>query len=503
MEYNWDQMYDSLEGFMPHLVVAFIILVVGWLVALLLAAIVRGLLRKTPLDKKLAHAMGRDLDNEEEEKDLANQVGKGIYYLAMLFVLVGFFQALGLTLITEPLNNLLNKLFEFLPRLAGGGMLLLAAWIIASILRVIIARVLDATRLDERLGSSAGLDEKDKVPLSRSLSEAVYWLVFLLFLPAVLGALSLEGLLQPVQAMIDQLLGFLPNIFAAALILAIGWFVARIVQRVVTTLLAAVGADRLSERTGLAKVLGRQQLSEIVGLVVYALILIPVLIASLNALELDVITSPASNMLNMILAAIPVIFAAIVVLVIAYMVGRVVSNLVKNVLTGISFDNFVARTGIVRKTSDDRWGPSAIVATLVMISIMLFATTEAFRLLGFTPVVELIYQFTVFAGHVLLGVVIFGVGLYLAHLATKAIEVSGASQAPVLAMVARGGILVLATAMALEEMGLASEIINMAFGILLGAIAVAAAIAFGIGGREIAGRELGRMIDAFRSKKME
>ena len=145
--------------------------------------------------------------------------------------------------------------------------------------------------------------------------------------------------------------------------------------------------------------------------------------------------------------------------------------------------------------------PSAVVATLVMIAIMLFAATEAFRLLGFTPVVDLMSQFTIFAGHVLLGIVIFGIGLYLANLAARAIEVSGATQSNVLAMVARGAILVLATAMALQQMGLASEIINMAFGILLGAVAIAAAIAFGVGGREVAGKELKRAIDNFRSGK--
>ena len=106
--------------------------------------------------------------------------------------------------------------------------------------------------------------------------------VFLLFLPAVLGALELQGLLEPVQGMINQILGFLPNIFAAGLILAVGWFVARIVQQIVTNLLAAIGADQLSKRVGLAPVLGKQQLSGLLGLVVYVLILIPVLIAAIS-----------------------------------------------------------------------------------------------------------------------------------------------------------------------------------------------------------------------------
>jgi hypothetical protein len=289
-----------------------------------------GALRRTTLDNRLARwVMG---EAAAEGVEVERQVARGVYYLIMLFVLIAFFQTLGLTLITEPLNQLLIQVFQYAPRLLGAGLLLLIAWIVASVLKFAISRVLTAAKIDERLGSEAGLEEEERVPLAQTLGNAVYWLVFLLFLPAVLSALELEELLQPVQGMINQILGFLPNIFAAGLILAVGWFVARIVQQIVTNLLAAVGADRLSERVGLAPVLGKQQLSGLLGLVVYVLILIPVLIAALNALALEAITQPASNRLNVILDAIPAIFASILVVVIAYVVGRVVAGLIANLL---------------------------------------------------------------------------------------------------------------------------------------------------------------------------
>ncbi|MEE9220194.1 MAG: mechanosensitive ion channel [candidate division NC10 bacterium] len=280
-----------------------------------MAAIVRGGLRRTGLANRLA----RSVAGEEGVTgvDVERWVGRGVLSLIMLFVLVAFFQALGLTLITEPLNRLLNQIFQFAPQLAGAGLLLLTAWIVASLLKLVISRVLSAARLDERLSSYAGLEEERRVPLTKSLADAVYWLVFLLFLPAVLGALALEGLLRPVQDMMNQILRFLPTLFAAGLILGVGWFLARIVQRIVTNLLVAVGADGLSDRVGLAPVLGTQRLSGVLGLVVYILILIPVLTAALNALALEAITRPASNMLNMILEAIPAIFAAMLLVSLA------------------------------------------------------------------------------------------------------------------------------------------------------------------------------------------
>jgi len=499
MQVIWDQITRLVGAYIPNFVGALAILIIGWLVALIISAIVRAALRRTTLDDRLA----RWIIGEEAAKtvQVERQVSRGVYYLIMVFVLIAFFQALRLTVITEPLTQLLNQVFEYAPRLLGAGLVLLIAWIVASVLKFAISRVLTAAKLDERLGRSAGLEEEERVPLAQTLGNAVYWLVFLLALPAVLSALELEGLLQPVQGMTNQILGFLPNIFAAGLILAVGWFIARIVQQIVTNLLAAIGADRLSERVGLTPVLGKQQLSGLLGLVVYVLILIPVLIAALNALALEAITRPASNMLNAILEAIPVIFAATLLVVIAYVVGRVVAGLITNLLTGVGFNAILARLGLGKESVEGERTPSEIVGYLVLVAIMLFAAIEASRLLGFVLLADLVAQFTAFAGQVILGLIILAIGLYLANLAAKTVQASGVAQAGMLALAARVSILVLAGAMALRQMGLANEIINLAFGLLLGAIAVAVALAFGLGGREAAARELEEWLQSVKSEK--
>jgi hypothetical protein len=412
---------------------------------------------------------------------------------------VAFFEALNLTLITEPLSRLLNQLFEYAPRLLGAGVLLLVAWIVASLARIVVTRGLKALNLDQRLGEQTGLEEADRVPLSRTLGDAVYWLVFLLFLPAVLSALELQGLLEPVQGMVDEILAFLPNLFGAALILIVGWFVARIVQRIVTNLLAALGIDRLSEQVGVASALGEQKLSGLVGLIVYILILIPVLIAALDALALESITQPASEMLNTIFGALPALFGAFLVLAIAYVVGRVVAGLVTNLLTGFGFNTILVRLGLGKEPAEGERTPSEVVGYLVLVAIMLFAGIEALSLMDFDLLAEGLAQFTAFAGQVILGLVIFAVGLYLANLAANTIHGTGAAQAGLLALAARIAILVLSGAMALRQMGLANEIVNLAFALILGAIAVAAALAFGLGGRDIAGRQLEEWVDSIKS----
>jgi len=499
MQIVWNQITQIVGGYIPNLIGALAILIIGWLAALIIAAIVRRVLRRTELDDRLA----RWIAGEEAAARIESErwIAKGVYYLVMLFVLIAFFQRLGLTIVTDPLNRMLVQMFQFAPRILGAGLLLLLAWVLASVLRFVVSRLLTAAKIDERLGDRTGLEEPERLPLTRSVANAVYWLVFLLFLPAVLSALTLEGLLQPVQGMVDKVLGFLPNIFAGGLILLIGWFIGRIVQRIITNLLAAAGADRISEQTGLSTVLGKQTLSELVGLLVYVLILIPAAIAALDALQIAAVSEPASRMLTTVLNAVPSLFAAGLVLAIAYLVGRLVAGLITGLLTKLGFNVILARLGLGKEPVEGQRTPSEMVGYLALVAILLFATMEAVRLLGFAALAELLTQFTTFAGQVILGLILFGIGLYLANLAAGVIRETGAVQAGLLAMATRIAILVLATAMALRQMGLANEIINMAFGLLLGAIAVAVALAFGLGSRDIAAREVERWLQSLRGSE--
>lgn len=483
-----DQVAQSIGIYVPNLIGALLVLVVGWLVALIIAAIVRGILRGTKLDERIASwIVGKE---GAKTLDVEGLVSKGVFYLVVLFVLVAFFETLGLTVVAEPLNQLLLQIFEYMPRLFGAGLLLFVAWVIASISKLVILRVLSTAKIDKRLEEKAGIHEEKKAPLTNTLGDAVYWVVFLLFLPAILDALAVEGLLGPVQSMVSQVLGFLPNIFAAALLLLVGWVAARIVQRIVTNVLAAFGVDRLSEKAGISQVLGTQRLSDVLGLVVYILILIPVLIAALNALALEAITNPASNMLDTILGAFPAIFAAGLVLVLAYMVGRVVTGLITNLLVNIGFNNMLSKIGLGKKAVAGSQTPADVVGYLVLVAIMLFALIEAFGLLGFELLAVLTAEFVVFAGHVIFGLVVFAIGLYLANVAAKTVEVSKVQQAGALASLARISILLLAGAMALRQMGLANEIVTLAFGLILGSVAVAIALALGLGGRDVAERHL-------------
>jgi hypothetical protein len=263
------------------------------------------------------------------------------------------------------------------------------------------------------------------------------------------------------------------------------------------------------------------------GTVVYILILLPVITAALDALQLAALTLPLTNMINQILAAIPNIVAAAILVTLAYFVGRVLADLVTSVLTGLGVNAWPARLGLATPaaasgtpvrpvsasastdassgsaSSPDRSTPAGMVGTLVQVAVVWFALIQALELLGFDQVAVLMTELLALAGRILLGLVIFLVGLYLARLAASAIRSSGVDPPNLLATAAQAAILVLTGAMALRQIGVANEIINLAFGLLLGAIAVAAALAFGLGGREVAGRQLQQWVQATQSGEAE
>jgi hypothetical protein len=237
----------------------------------------------------------------------------------------------------------------------------------------------------------------------------------------------------------------------------------------------------------------------VIAMIVYVLILIPVVIGALNALGASAISQPAAQMLTTLLTALPALFGAVLLIGIAYFVARIVGSFISNVLTGIGFNKVLTWIGLGVEPAEGQQTPSQIVGYLATVGIMLFAVTEAANLLGFAILAQLVSDFLVAAGGVLLGLVIFGLGLYLAGLADRVIRSAGGSQARLLAPVARVAIIVFSGALALRETGIAEDIVNLAFGLVIGALAVAAALAFGLGSREIAGEEVNRWLQARRS----
>ncbi|MGF1644274.1 MAG: mechanosensitive ion channel [Thiotrichales bacterium] len=463
---------SSLGELLPNILGTVLILIVGWVVAILVRAGVRGALRALGLNRRVG-------DSTASAMDLEGGIAKGAYWLIILITLIAVFNNLKLEMVSEPLNALVNQVFAYLPRLISGGVLILVAWVLATVVRTLTTKGLSRTRLDERLSARAGME-----PIGNNIGNILFWLIILLFLPAILGALQLQGLLEPVRGMVDKVLAMLPNILGAGIIGFVGWLVARILRDLTSNLLASTRVDSLGARAGFQ---AATRPSKLIGVIVFAVVFVPALIAALNALHIEAISGPAINMLNKMLAAVPNILSAAAILVLTWFVARFAALTLSLVLNGAGVDEWPAKLGLTQLS--DSYAPSIVVGKLVWFFAMLFATVEAAGMLGFAQVRDVVTMLIEFAGQVLLGSVILAAGFWLSSLAHAAIvRVSGANSG--LANIARFAILGLVTAMGLRAMGIADEIVNLAFGLTLGAVAVAVALSFGLGGREAAGRQM-------------
>jgi hypothetical protein len=492
MEQLQDFLNSPLGTGLANFLYALVILILGYIVARIVAGAVRSLLGRTQLDDRIANAVAAGA--ERPSFDVEELAGRVVFWIMMLFVFVAFFQRLGLAGLSRPLDALLQRVTtEYLPNLAGAVLLLAVAWVIASALKFLVSRGADLLKVDERLSKHGALAEGEQVSIAKSLATAVFWFVFLLFLPAVMERLGISEIAQPIQAVFSQALGYIPNIFAAMLTLLIGWFIARLVRQVVSNLLAAVGVDRLGERVGLT---GQQSISRLTGTVLYTFILLFSLISALDSLAIDAISGPATLMLTTIVNAVPSLVGAALVLAISYFIGRLVAGLVTELLRGMGTDGLPQKLGL-------DWAGSRTLSEwigyLTLVGVMLFAALSASELLGSAFLAEMLATFIAFVGQLVLALIIFVIGLYLANLARQVILSAGGQHAQFSGMLARAAILVLSGAMALRQLGVADDIVNLAFGVMLGALGVAAALAFGLGSREIAGREVERFLGSLRS----
>lgn len=479
----WDSLQNNLGTNIPQLLGALAIFILGWLIAVLVRAATRKTLGFSGVNHRFGKLTGTGVDIE-------GAVALALFWLVILLTLVAVFNSLNLAIVSGPFSAFTTQLFEYAPRLLGGLVLALVGWLVASVVRALTQKLLDKTTLDDQLSAHA-----DMAPMSESLAGALFWLVILLFVPAILGALQLEGLLDPLRSMVTKTLDMLPNAVAAFVIGGVGWIVATVLRKLTTHLSRTAGIDKLGSGAGLAEAV---QLSRVVGMLVFIAVFLPSLIAALDALKIDAVSRPATEMLGKLMLAVPNIIAAGLILVVTWLVARFASQLLAGLLAALGFDTLPARVQLAH--AFETTTASNTVGRVVLFFAMLFATVEAAAQLGFSQVSDIVASFIRFGGDILLGSAILVIGFWLANVAHDAIDRASGARTQGLARIGRYAILALVIAMGLRAMGIADDIVNLAFGLTLGAVAVAFALSFGLGGREAAGKLMDHWLARWRKE---
>ena len=394
-----------------------------------------------------------------------------------------------------------EQLFQWGPRVVFAILILIATHFIAKAVQWAVAKLIDRMPVLKR-HPQAGVDS-----VGTELGRLAYWLVWLVGLIAALQPLGLSGVLTPVTAMTNEVFAFLPRLLGAGVFFFAGLILARIVRHVVEAALGALNLERLFSRAGIpigeaplavdesgAATEGvapaRNSIAKAVGVTASAIIILFAAIGALQILQISALADPATNMLNSIALAIPRVLWALVWLAGAFIVGRWVKQIIETVFPGLGFDRFVRALGVMPASSN----PSKIVGTIAMTAVLLAAAIEATRAIGGDAVAVLLIQITELGGKVIFGTVIIVVGMFLARILSSFVG-SSTGEASYAETIVKYAIIALFTAIGLTFMGLADQIVMMAFGLILGSAAVACAIAFGLGGRDVAARILERWTD--------
>jgi hypothetical protein len=324
--------------------------------------------------------------------------------------------------------------------------------------------------------------------VGESLGKIVSLLIWLLGMIAILQRLGLDNVIKPLQTLLDNIMGFIPNIIGAGVILFVGLVVARIVKQLVETTLSTVNLDGWAAKGGVEKVTGTNTISKTIATICYVIVIIPIAIAALQTLQISAISDPATQVLETILAAIPLLIGASLLLGIGFFVGNWASSVLEDLLSGLGVDRTIHATGLV----SERVSPSKIIGNLAMIGIMLFLAIAATRMLNFPELTNILNSVLEIGGRVIFGSVIIGIGILIANLVAGLIAkaTDGGSLGPSIVRYATIGLFV---AMGLSQMGIGGPIVELAFGAIVIAAAVAGALAFGLGGRDAAARALSKL----------
>ncbi|ANU09936.1 putative integral inner membrane protein [Planococcus antarcticus DSM 14505] len=400
-----------------------------------------------------------------------------------------------------------NTIIDYIPNVLGALLLLLMAWIVATIVRAIFTKGLKKAGVDKAMvkGHMAKTKEDADSKLD-SIGKILYYLIFILFIPSVLQTLDMNNVAQPISNMMDKLLAFLPNLFMAIIIIVIGYFVAKFVKNLVFSLLAAINIDKWFNKftsktggasTGTARMdnSDKSTLANVLANVVFVIVLIPIITIALETLNIRSISEPIVNMLNQVLNMIPNIFVAIILILVGVLIAKFVGDLLISLLNGTGINRFSTYLS-PDKSKAPSFDIANIIGKVVQAIIIIFFTVEAMNVLQLDVLNGIGEAVIGYLPLLISSLIILGLGLVGGSLLGNYIKQTSGNR--FLGAVVKYVIIIIAVFMTLDQLNFATNIVNLAFLFIIAGLAVAFAISFGMGGREFAKRQLEKL-----EKKME
>lgn len=204
---------------------------------------------------------------------------------------------------------------------------------------------------------------------------------------------------------------------------------------------------------------------------------------------------------------VPALLGALVILFAGYLLAKVLEKLIERFLRRIRLNKMLEKGGVMQavERSGSHLNPVRVLANLVFWLVMFAVILVAANALGLQSLANVFSELVSYIPSVIAAIVIILVGIVLGGFVGGLISASAGALhgGRALARVGRGGVILLAIFMALQELGIATDIVTTAFAILFGAIALAMALSFGLGNRELAGQITREWYEQYRSERDE
>jgi hypothetical protein len=200
----------------------------------------------------------------------------------------------------------------------------------------------------------------------------------------------------------------------------------------------------------------------------------------------------------------PGLLLALVILMAGFLVARMAERLVDALLARVHFDREAAKWGVTEavERTGRREGPTRVVGKLLFWFVMLVVILLSSSALGIENINDIFANLIGYIPTVFAAIIVIVLGLILGEFVRALILASagGVEGVPTLAKVAKGVVIMISVFMALQQVGVAADIVTTAFTLILGAVALAVALAFGLGNMHLAGEITRRWYEAGRSR---
>lgn len=390
------------------------------------------------------------------------------------------------------ISEMAASFWRAIPDVVSAIILLIVAFVVAAIVKGLVTKILKAVKAEKFL-NKLGIKDTATDSSVTFVAKLAYFITFLLFLPGVLDKLGMQSVSTPITSMVNSFLSFVPKLVGAGIVIAVGMFIANIIRELLIPVLKAIKVDALQDKAGI-EAADSASFSTIIANVIYGVIVLVVITSALDQLDIVAISAPANAVVTAIFNAIPSVLAAILIIAVGVFIAKLVGKLLESLLAGVGADSLIEK---VTGNAEKKLALSKILGNVVKYVLVIIFLVQGINVLNLPVLTEVGAAIIGYMPAVLSAVLIIAVGLFAAHTAEAAL-VKKFPSAKAGALAAKAAIYVLAAFLCLSQLGVATTIVETTFILIIAAVCVAAAIAFGVGGKGFASRMLDKL-----EKKMD